>query len=38
MISNGFGMPLSLLEKIEERYSTNLEKVFNEPPVGFGKE
>ena len=36
MTSNGFGILLILVEKIEERYSANLKKVLMEPPVGFG--
>ena len=36
MTSNGFGILLILVERIKRDIS-KLEKVFNEPPVGFGK-
>ena len=36
MTSNGFSIPLILLEKIEERYEHKLEEVLKETPVRIG--
>lgn len=36
MTSNGFSIPLILLENIEERYEHKLEQVLKETPVRVG--
>ena len=36
MTSNGFSIPLLLLEMIEERYEHKLEEVLKETPIRIG--